>query len=83
MGMDVHQATISVAVIDAAGKLVLESILETKAATIVQFLGGLGGGLLVTWDPQKPCCSDLSTSLILRGSNKRRGHSEDLCPSYC
>ena len=24
-----------------------------------------------------------SRSLILRGSNKRRGHSEDLCPSYC
>ena len=39
IGMDVHQATISVAVMDSAGK----SILETKAATILQFLGGLGG----------------------------------------
>ena len=36
IGMDVHQATISVAVMDSAGKLILESILETKAATILQ-----------------------------------------------
>ncbi len=33
--MDVHQATISVAVRDAVGKLVMESIVETKAATIL------------------------------------------------
>ncbi|MGB9244777.1 MAG: hypothetical protein WCC03_15610 [Candidatus Acidiferrales bacterium] len=43
IGMDVHQATISVAVLDSAGKLILESVLETKAATILQFLGRLGG----------------------------------------
>jgi|SRR6516164_124039 hypothetical protein len=29
IGMDVHQATISVAVMDSTGKLILESILET------------------------------------------------------
>ena len=34
IGMDVHQATISVAVTDSRGKLIMESILETKAATI-------------------------------------------------
>jgi hypothetical protein len=33
--LDVHQATISVAVVDGSGKVVMESILETKAATIV------------------------------------------------
>ncbi len=33
IGLDVHQATISVAVLDSTGKLVMESILETKAAT--------------------------------------------------
>jgi hypothetical protein len=48
--MDVHQATISVAVMDSAGKLILESILETKAATILQFIGGLHGSLLVTFE---------------------------------
>ncbi len=31
IGMDVHQATISVAVMDSTGKLILESTLETKA----------------------------------------------------
>ncbi len=30
IGMDVHQATISVAILDSAGKLVMEAILETK-----------------------------------------------------
>src|SRR6201987_3410288 len=48
--MDVHQATISVAVMDSAGKLILESILETKAATILQFIDGLCGSLLVTFE---------------------------------
>src|SRR5216684_6117755 len=50
IGLDVHQATISVAVMDSAGKLVMESILETKAATILQFLAGLRGTLWVTFE---------------------------------
>jgi len=41
VGMDVHKETISVAVMNAAGKVVMESILETKAATILQFIQGL------------------------------------------
>ena len=36
IGLRVHQATIVVAVIDSTGKLVMESILETEAATILQ-----------------------------------------------
>src|SRR5437667_5022668 len=50
IGMDVHQATISVAVRDAAGKLVMESIVETKAATILQFIQGIHGSLWVTFE---------------------------------
>ncbi len=50
IGLDVHQATISVAVMDSAGKLVMESILETKAATILQFFAGLRGTLGVTFE---------------------------------
>ena len=38
IGMDVHQATISVAVRDSRGNLVMEAILETKADTIVEFI---------------------------------------------
>lgn len=36
IGLDVHQATISAAVMDSRGKLVMESILETKAATALR-----------------------------------------------
>jgi hypothetical protein len=43
IGMDVHQATISVAVMDAAGKLIMECLLKTKAVTIVEFIQGLHG----------------------------------------
>jgi transposase len=50
IGLDVHQATISVAVRDSAGKLVIEAILETKAETILQFLRGLRGSLHVTFE---------------------------------
>jgi hypothetical protein len=47
IGMDVHKETISIAVINAAGKVVMESILETKATTVVQFVQGLRGDLQV------------------------------------
>ena len=50
IGLDVHQATISVAVMDATGKMVMESILETKAATILEFFAGLRGTLWVTFE---------------------------------
>jgi len=33
-----HQATISATVMDSGGKLVMESILETKTATVPQFI---------------------------------------------
>src|SRR6266481_4724632 len=50
IGLDVHQATISVAVMDGRGKIVMESILETKAATLLEFLAGLRGSLSVTFE---------------------------------
>jgi transposase len=50
IGLDVHQATISVAVMDSQGKFIMESILETKASTILEFLAGLRGSLFVTFE---------------------------------
>jgi transposase len=50
IGMDVHKEAISIAVMDSAGKLVMESILETKAATILEFIQGLRGTLQVTFE---------------------------------
>ena len=46
--LDVHQATMSAAVLDSAGRLVMEAVLETKAETILQFIQGLRGRLRVT-----------------------------------
>jgi hypothetical protein len=45
-----HQASISIAVRDPSGKLVMESLIETKAATILEFLQGLKGTLWVMFE---------------------------------
>src|SRR5438552_18759424 len=45
IGLDVHKETISIAVMNGEGKLVMESIIETKAITILQFIQGLRGAL--------------------------------------
>jgi transposase len=50
IGLDVHKETISIAVLNSSGKLVMESILETKASTILQFIRGLRGSLHVTFE---------------------------------
>ncbi len=50
IGLDVHQATISAVILDSNGRLVMESILETKASTILQFIHGLRGSLHVTFE---------------------------------
>jgi transposase len=43
MGMDVHQATTVVAVLDAEGKMVLETIVDTQAASIIRLVQSLSG----------------------------------------
>jgi len=50
VGMDVHTEAISVAVRNSAGKVIMESILETKANTILEFLQGLRGNVHVTFE---------------------------------
>jgi hypothetical protein len=50
VGLDVHQATVSAAVLDAEGKLVMQSILATHSGAILEFLGGLRGSLQVTFE---------------------------------
>ncbi|PYT83140.1 MAG: hypothetical protein DMG40_03995 [Acidobacteria bacterium] len=52
IAMDVHTATISVAVRDAAGKLIMESVMETKTSTILatQNVGEANStGALLAW----------------------------------
>src|SRR2546429_9469993 len=49
-GMDVHKEAIVIAGLNGSGKLVMETILETKASSILQFIHGLRGELHVTWE---------------------------------
>jgi len=48
--MDVHKEAIVIAVLNEGGKQVMESVIETKASSILQFLHGLRGELHVTWE---------------------------------
>ena len=48
IGMDVHKESISIAVMNGAGKMVMECVIETKASVILQFIDGLCGDLHVT-----------------------------------
>jgi len=50
IAMDVHKDSISLAVRNAAGKIVMESLIETKASMILQFIDGLRGDLHVTFE---------------------------------
>jgi hypothetical protein len=50
IGLDVHRETISIAVLNGRGKLVMESIIETEAATILQFVQSLRGQLHLTFE---------------------------------
>jgi hypothetical protein len=50
VGLDVHKEATTIAVMNSAGKLIMESIIETKAITIRQFIQGLRGDLHVTFE---------------------------------
>ena len=50
IGMDVHKESISIAVMNSAGKIVMECVIETKASMILQFIDGLRGDLHVTFE---------------------------------
>ncbi len=50
IGVDVHKEAVVIAALNGTGKLVMETILETKASSILQFIHGLRGELRVTWE---------------------------------
>jgi transposase len=50
VGLDVHKASICIAVLNTAGKLVMESVVETSASTILDFLKGLRGQVEITFE---------------------------------
>ena len=86
IGMDVHKESISIAVRKAAGKVVMESVIEAKTNIILEFIDGLRGEAQVTfevgtwsawlYDLLRPHVSKL---VVLRSAAKRsveRGQSE-------
>src|ERR1700722_14417670 len=87
IGMDVHKETISIAVMKGDGKLVMESIIETKASTILQFIEGVRGDLHVTfeegtwaawlYDLLKPHVTKLVVCDPRKNASMREGNQSD------
>ena len=50
IGMDVHQASTVIVVLDAEGKLVLETIVATEARALIRLVQGLSGPVHVTFE---------------------------------
>jgi hypothetical protein len=65
IGMDVHRESISFAVMNSVGKLVMECVIETKASMILQFIDGLRGNLHLTFEEVKSGCADYAASPAL------------------
>src|ERR1700736_4053690 len=98
IGMDIHKDTISIAVMNGDGKLVMESIIETKAITILQFIQGLRGDLHVTleegtwaawlYDLLKPHVTELVVcdprkNALMKQSNRRNGLTPPVLHRRC
>jgi transposase len=87
IGMDVHQEAIAIAVLNSAGKLVMECTIETKAFTLLDFLKGLHGSLHVTleegtwaawlYDLLKPHVSELVVCNPRRNALLKEGSKSD------
>jgi len=87
IGMDVHKEAIAIAVMNGDGKVVMESIIETKASTIMQFLSGLRGELHVTleegtwaawlYDLLKPHVQELVVCNPRRNALMKEGNKSD------
>jgi len=87
IGMDVHKESISIAVRNAAGKVVMECVIETKASMILQFIDGLRGEVQVTfeegtsaawlYDLLKPHVSKLVVCDPRKNKSMREGNQSD------
>ena len=50
VAFDVHQATVSAAVLDLSGKLITEAVFRTDASVICDFLRGISGSVHLTFE---------------------------------
>jgi hypothetical protein len=87
IGLDVHKEAVAIAVLNGAGKLVMESIVETKASTLLDFLHGLRGELHVTleegtwaawlYDVLRPHVADIVVCNPRRNALLKEGSKSD------
>src|ERR1700693_4343512 len=87
IGMDVHKESISIAVRNGAGKIVMECVIETKASMILDFIAGLRGDLQVTfeegtsaawlYDLLKPHVTKLVVCDPRKNASMREGNQSD------
>ena len=87
IGMDVHKESISIAVMNSAGKIVMECVIETKASMILQFIDGLRGDVHVTfeegtsaawlYDLLKPRVTKLVVCDPRKNASMREGNQSD------
>ena len=87
IGMDVHKESISIAVMNGAGKIGMECVIETKANTILQFIDGLRGDVHVTfeegtsaawlYDLLKPHVTKLVVCDPRKNASMREGNQSD------
>ena len=75
MGIDLHQATSVVYVLDSEGKLVLETIVATEASAVVRLLQSINGPLHVTFEETTP------SGLVLRSRSCACGRSDCVRPA--
>ncbi|MGA8620434.1 MAG: hypothetical protein WB660_18155 [Candidatus Sulfotelmatobacter sp.] len=89
IGMDVPKEAMVIAVLNGSGQRGMESIVETKASSILQFIHGLRGELPATWqegswaawryDRLQPqgapvlVCDPRRNALLKEGSKERQG----------
>ena len=75
IGMDVHKEAIVMAVLNGSGKQVMESIIETEASSILQFIHGLQGELHGTWEegPGRPGCTICFSPTCMKSWSAIRG----------
>src|SRR5216684_486578 len=87
IGMDVHKESISIAVMNGTGKIVMECVIETKASMILQFIDGLRGDVHVTfeegtsaawlYDLLKPHVTKLVVCDPRKNASMREGNQSD------
>lgn len=87
VAFDVHQATISAAVLDPNGKLITQAVFQTDASAIRDFLRGLRGKLHLTFeegtqaqwlfDLTRPIVSELIVCNPRENHSMRRGNKSD------